>query len=216
MGNCLEHLIDKHWKDCLSMIRVIWIISSGRFWIYFLQHFFPCRNLLYLGVEKLERIDVHKMLAILNLAICVASGCIGKITLLIISINDKDCTEVFQISLFFAINRYMMCTQCIEMGTDLVILIWQKHFNSNYSNTFVIVPLMFSPSQDRWVNVLCVSSSILLFVHKNNKRFDIHVYFDVLIEEEVGGILGMKKFVHHEEFKKLNVGFTLDEGEGRH
>ncbi|KAF9414303.1 adenylate cyclase [Podila epigama] len=32
------------------------------------------------------------------------------------------------------------------------------------------------------------------------------------IEEEVGGAEGMKLLVHHEEFKKLNVAFALDEG----
>ncbi|XP_062596830.1 aminoacylase-1-like isoform X2 [Saccostrea cucullata] len=31
-------------------------------------------------------------------------------------------------------------------------------------------------------------------------------------DEEIGGKLGMGKFVKHEEFKKLNVGFGLDEG----
>ncbi|KAI7819357.1 hypothetical protein BC939DRAFT_460510 [Gamsiella multidivaricata] len=31
-------------------------------------------------------------------------------------------------------------------------------------------------------------------------------------EEEVGGVEGMKLLVHHEEFKKLNVAFALDEG----
>ena len=32
------------------------------------------------------------------------------------------------------------------------------------------------------------------------------------LDEEIGGILGMMKFVKHEEFKKLDVGFALDEG----
>ncbi|KAF9190123.1 adenylate cyclase [Haplosporangium sp. Z 767] len=31
-------------------------------------------------------------------------------------------------------------------------------------------------------------------------------------EEEVGGVEGMKLLVHHEEFKRLNVAFALDEG----
>ncbi|XP_078340765.1 aminoacylase-1-like isoform X1 [Crassostrea virginica] len=31
-------------------------------------------------------------------------------------------------------------------------------------------------------------------------------------DEEIGGKLGMAKFVEHEEFKKLNVGFAMDEG----
>lgn len=35
---------------------------------------------------------------------------------------------------------------------------------------------------------------------------------NLFIDEEIGGKLGMAKFVQHEEFKKLNVGFALDEG----
>lgn len=31
-------------------------------------------------------------------------------------------------------------------------------------------------------------------------------------DEETGGIAGMKIFVHTDEFKALNVGFSLDEG----
>ncbi len=36
--------------------------------------------------------------------------------------------------------------------------------------------------------------------------------FSYLTDEEIGGILGMKKFVLTKEFKSLNVGFSLDEG----
>ncbi|XP_017876003.1 aminoacylase-1-like [Ceratina calcarata] len=38
----------------------------------------------------------------------------------------------------------------------------------------------------------------------------IHVLF--VPDEEIGGILGMKEFVHTKEFKDLNVGFAMDEG----
>ena len=38
----------------------------------------------------------------------------------------------------------------------------------------------------------------------------IHVAF--IPEEEVGGVEGMKDFVHTEAFKKLNVGVSFDEG----
>ncbi|XP_058797117.1 aminoacylase-1 [Phymastichus coffea] len=38
----------------------------------------------------------------------------------------------------------------------------------------------------------------------------IHISF--VPEEEVGGVLGMKEFVHTKDFKELNVGFALDEG----
>ncbi len=38
----------------------------------------------------------------------------------------------------------------------------------------------------------------------------IHIVF--VPDEETGGIAGMKIFVHSDEFKALNVGFSLDEG----
>ena len=31
-------------------------------------------------------------------------------------------------------------------------------------------------------------------------------------DEEIGGVLGMAKFIQHDEFKHMNVGFGLDEG----
>lgn len=37
----------------------------------------------------------------------------------------------------------------------------------------------------------------------------VHVTF--VPDEEIGGILGMKQFVHHDVFKSLNIGFALDE-----
>lgn len=46
-----------------------------------------------------------------------------------------------------------------------------------------------------------------------NWRYIAMLPFLVLyLDEEIGGKLGMAKFVQHEEFKKLNVGFGLDEG----
>lgn len=33
-----------------------------------------------------------------------------------------------------------------------------------------------------------------------------------LLDEEIGGVDGMRKFVNTEEFKQLNVGISLDEG----
>lgn len=32
------------------------------------------------------------------------------------------------------------------------------------------------------------------------------------VDEEIGGVEGMRKFVHTDEFRRLNVGFALDEG----
>lgn len=47
---------------------------------------------------------------------------------------------------------------------------------------------------------------------KNNIQFNrtIHVVF--VPEEEIGGVHGMREFVHTDAFKKLNAGFSLDEG----
>jgi aminoacylase len=38
----------------------------------------------------------------------------------------------------------------------------------------------------------------------------IHITF--VPEEEIGGVDGMRDFVHQDKFKQLNVGFSLDEG----
>ena len=37
-------------------------------------------------------------------------------------------------------------------------------------------------------------------------------YSHVFVDEEIGGKLGMKLFIKTENFKALNVGFSLDEG----
>lgn len=44
-----------------------------------------------------------------------------------------------------------------------------------------------------------------------NYKLLISIYF-ILADEEIGGMEGMKKFVHMNEFRNLNVGFALDEG----
>lgn len=38
------------------------------------------------------------------------------------------------------------------------------------------------------------------------------ILFSFFPDEEVGGHKGMETFVKHPEFKKLNIGFALDEG----
>ncbi|KAI9005269.1 hypothetical protein BC832DRAFT_597539 [Gaertneriomyces semiglobifer] len=48
--------------------------------------------------------------------------------------------------------------------------------------------------------------------HNYTPQRTIHVTF--VPDEEVGGIDGMKKWVVHQSFKDLNVGFALDEGLG--
>lgn len=44
----------------------------------------------------------------------------------------------------------------------------------------------------------------------NAKKIDPSI--DVNADEETGGVEGMQVFVHSDEFKALNVGFSLDEG----
>ncbi len=36
--------------------------------------------------------------------------------------------------------------------------------------------------------------------------------FTCILDEEIGGKIGMEKFVHMKECKELNVAFALDEG----
>jgi len=46
----------------------------------------------------------------------------------------------------------------------------------------------------------------------NGQRFERTIHISFVPEEEIGGVLGMKDFVHTADFKALNVGFALDEG----
>lgn len=47
---------------------------------------------------------------------------------------------------------------------------------------------------------------------RKNEQFNrtIHVVF--VPEEEIGGVHGMREFVHTDAFRSLNAGFSLDEG----
>lgn len=61
----------------------------------------------------------------------------------------------------------------------------------------------------------CVGTQYLAAIRALRKakitlKRTIHVSF--VPDEEIGGHLGMEKFVQTEDFKKLNVGFALDEG----
>ncbi|XP_014235528.1 aminoacylase-1-like isoform X1 [Trichogramma pretiosum] len=47
-------------------------------------------------------------------------------------------------------------------------------------------------------------------LEKKHCKRTIHISF--MPEEEVGGVLGMKDFVHTQHYKSLNIGFALDEG----
>lgn len=46
----------------------------------------------------------------------------------------------------------------------------------------------------------------------NFYNFSTDVYLFMIIDEEVGGRMGLGEFVKTEDFKKLKVGFALDEG----
>ncbi|XP_032680885.1 aminoacylase-1-like [Odontomachus brunneus] len=46
----------------------------------------------------------------------------------------------------------------------------------------------------------------------NGQRLPRTIHISFVPDEEIGGVLGMKDFVHTEDFKSLNIGFALDEG----
>jgi len=46
----------------------------------------------------------------------------------------------------------------------------------------------------------------------NGQRYQRTIHMSFVPDEEIGGVLGMKDFVHTADFKALNVGFALDEG----
>ncbi|KAK3823836.1 MAG: hypothetical protein JOS17DRAFT_818963 [Linnemannia elongata] len=61
----------------------------------------------------------------------------------------------------------------------------------------------------------CVGISyleVLRRYRKEGKKPLRTIHLTWVPEEEVGGVEGMKLLVHHEEFKRLNVAFALDEG----
>jgi aminoacylase len=47
---------------------------------------------------------------------------------------------------------------------------------------------------------------------RNNISFKRTIHVTFVPEEEIGGVDGMKDFVHQEAFKELNIGVSLDEG----
>ncbi|OWF35113.1 aminoacylase-1-like [Mizuhopecten yessoensis] len=49
-------------------------------------------------------------------------------------------------------------------------------------------------------------------IKTEGQRLNRTIHLTFVPDEEIGGILGMAKFVVHEEFTKLNVGFAFDEG----
>ena len=57
------------------------------------------------------------------------------------------------------------------------------------------------------VSKYCFGDYLNLKLH-----FQVHIMF--VPEEELGGMDGMRLFVHTEHFKELNLAFALDEGIG--
>lgn len=47
----------------------------------------------------------------------------------------------------------------------------------------------------------------------NQIRLKRTIHISIVPDEEIGGLTGMKSFVQTEEFKNLNIGFALDEGD---
>ncbi|KAI4503616.1 hypothetical protein M0802_001019 [Mischocyttarus mexicanus] len=61
----------------------------------------------------------------------------------------------------------------------------------------------------------CVGIQYLEAVRRmkiSNQRFKRTIHISFVPDEEIGGKLGMKEFVHTQDFKALNIGFALDEG----
>lgn len=52
----------------------------------------------------------------------------------------------------------------------------------------------------------------LRLCRRNNIRFKRTIHVTFVPEEEIGGVDGMKEFVHQDAFKELNAGVSLDEG----
>ncbi|XP_011638967.1 aminoacylase-1 [Pogonomyrmex barbatus] len=61
----------------------------------------------------------------------------------------------------------------------------------------------------------CVAIQYLEAIRRlklNGDRLQRTIHMSFVPDEEIGGVLGMKEFVHTADFKALNVGFALDEG----
>ncbi|XP_076180610.1 aminoacylase-1 isoform X2 [Ptiloglossa arizonensis] len=66
-------------------------------------------------------------------------------------------------------------------------------------------------SQDmKCVGIQYLEAIRRLKLHEHRFKRTIHISF--VPNEEIGGVLGMKDFVHTKDFQALNVGFALDEG----
>lgn len=61
----------------------------------------------------------------------------------------------------------------------------------------------------------CVGIQYLEAVRRlklNNKKLKRTLHISFVPDEEIGGVLGMREFIHTNDFKNLNIGFALDEG----
>ncbi|KAH8241931.1 hypothetical protein KR038_000775, partial [Drosophila bunnanda] len=61
----------------------------------------------------------------------------------------------------------------------------------------------------------CVGMQYLAAIRalkRNGARFKRTIHISFVADEEMGGRHGMRPFVHTEDFRKLNVGFGMDEG----
>lgn len=52
----------------------------------------------------------------------------------------------------------------------------------------------------------------LRYFKRNKIQFNRTIHAMFVPEEEIGGVDGMREFVHTKEFRNLNAGFSLDEG----
>ncbi|XP_050437593.1 aminoacylase-1A-like [Adelges cooleyi] len=124
---------------------------------------------------------------------------------------------------FAASNKPLVIITWIGQNPQLQSLLLHSHMDvvPVYAEQWNYEP--FSAHKDEVGNIYargaqdmkCVGIQYLETIRlylKENLTFDRTIHISFSPDEEIGGKLGMKHFVETDEFKALNVGFTLDEG----
>ena len=85
-----------------------------------------------------------------------------------------------------------------------------------FSPCEVFMSLLYQVSQTLIALIINATAAICIrnIAYKLEEKFIVMrwTYSHVFVDEEIGGKLGMKLFIKTENFKALNVGFSLDEG----
>ncbi|XP_033327279.2 aminoacylase-1 [Megalopta genalis] len=149
------------------------------------------------------------------------------------NINYDDCIKFLQKqakTLDLPIKEYI-----VHANKPIVVITWIGTDPSKPSillNSHMdVVPVFpekwthppFSAHMDKKGNIYargsqdmkCVGIQYLEAIRRlklDKQRFKRTIHISFVPDEEIGGALGMKKFVETQDFKDLNVGFALDEG----